>query len=189
MPLIDLSSLASDPLPEDTDRNPDPWRPIRRKKKKTKSLFAQQFGDKDLSFFGIESVPASHASSDPLTIRKDYVEPVCIGGDVVGGEGQRLSRDVAHEADVEGIPEAGFGEDVEHLAGELTQEDMEKIHKENLEKLSALSVDEILEEKQQIEKALSMLTVRMCFVISLSICYFRARFGQFLEVKEEKISA
>ena len=193
MPLIDLSSLASAPPPADADRNPDPWRPVKRKKKKTKSLFAQQFGDKDLSFFGIESVPTSHASSDPLTICRDYVDPVSIGGDVVVvGEGQEPSHDVEREgtpeAGIEGSPEAGLGEGLGDRAGELTQADMEKIHRENLDKLASLSVDQILEEKQRIEKTLSMFSSEGVYRLSLNLSFFRARFGQFLEVEEEKIN-
>ena len=187
VPVIDLSSLASDPPPRPD--NPDPWRPggrgRRGTRKKKKSLFAQQFGDKDLSFFGIESAPMECVSKGPLTLRKDYVEPVCIGGDAMGEE--RRSHDTGHSAapEASGIGEGGMGMElgvgeerrshdtgrsaapevsgisegsvgIELGMGEVSKSDMEKIHKENLEKLSGLSVEEILQEKEQIEKALSM---------------------------------
>lgn len=172
MPMIDLSSLDSEPLPK--PKNPDPWGPtIGTRKKKKKSLFAQQFGDKDLSFFGIEETPADKVS---VTLQKDFVEPVRIGGDVVGEEGRSGVRE-GKSHDLEARVGSGGDEmeratgkqkeesDMEHspppettgdVKGELSRSEREKIHKENVERLSALSVEEILEEKARIEKVLSV---------------------------------
>ncbi len=137
--MIDLSSLDSEPPPKATT---DPWRPRGIKKKKKKSLFAQQFGDKDLSFFGIESVPVDGVPQNPLLFRKDIVEPVCIGGDTVEGEEVRESHDMEQEA----VPGAGgVSEDISDV-------------------LSGLSVDEILHAKEEYEKKLGMNNVSFFFV-------------------------
>ena len=173
VPEIDLSSLDSELPPEPKHR--DPWGPTVGTRRKKKSLFAQQFGDKDLSFFGIEETPADNVS---ITLQKDFVEPVRIGGDVVGeearsgdiGAGEGMSHDL--ESRVVGGDEMTRAtgrqeerydtrhspplETTEGVKGELSRSEREKIHKENMEKLASLSVEEILEEKARIEKALSV---------------------------------
>lgn len=63
--------------------------------KKKKSLFARQFENKDISFFGINSEPLTLTGIGKSSIsQKDCVEPILIGGEDVRKESAVLKQEV-----------------------------------------------------------------------------------------------
>ena len=74
---LDLTSLGTAP-PSSEDSEGDPKLAQTKRKLKKKSLFAEHFEHKEMSFFGIDSQPLMKGIEEPPPPR-DYVEPISIG--------------------------------------------------------------------------------------------------------------
>ena len=70
--------------------------------KKKKSLFARQFEDKDMSFFGINSEPLTGIGKSSIS-QKDCVEPILIGED-----GRKEPEQEVMEMESSGVEEAEY---------------------------------------------------------------------------------
>lgn len=81
------------------------------KKKKKKSLFAQQFGAKDLSFFGIDCETSVERSSP----QRDKVQPILIGGEEI--------RCGSHDVECQLAQESGSDQTMEFSDTQLLKDD------------------------------------------------------------------
>lgn len=97
--------------------------------KKKKSLFAQQLERHGLEYFGIEVKEEASGMTQATTFKKDYVEPVTLGGSVLSLSGN--SRVEEGRAEVEGQSAAvagggGGGQDMEvEDSGGVAREEFE----------------------------------------------------------------
>ena len=98
---LDFSSLTTAPdSSSSTQTNstpPEPQGGMAKPPKKKKSLFAQQLERHGLEYFGIEVNEEAGGMTHATAFKKDYVEPVTLGGSVLSSSSSAVDAGVDSE--------------------------------------------------------------------------------------------
>ena len=130
---LDFSSLTAAPDSSSSTQTdstpPEPQGGMAKPPKKKKSLFAQQLERHGLEYFGIEVNEEASGMTHATAFKKDYVEPVTLGGSVLSSSSSAMDAGVDSER-VEGqsttaVASGDGGQDMEvgvWLGRSLSQE-------------------------------------------------------------------
>ena len=111
---LDFSSLTTPPASStQTDTSQLKGRGMAKPPKKKKSLFAQQLESHGLEYFGIEVKEGAGAVTQATVFKKDFVEPVTLGGIVSLSGGSPTKEREEERMESEGAAVAGGGQDME----------------------------------------------------------------------------